>query len=313
VAKAKQGKTVKEPSRDRGRVLVVSDAPVAIYQQLLEAAGLEVVGVSGGAAALISLQRSRPNVVIVSVDAKGMSVGEFAQMLSKAREGVPLLLVGDHESTTEFRRDALKNGAFDYFQIPGEMELLILRTKQLVAQTQTIDRLRAEADIDYLTGLANRRRFRVALMREVERWRRYGVPCALLLLDIDYLKAINDNFGHPVGDLVIRQVGNLLAAVSRNNDTAARIGGEEFALLLAGIDAAKAAAAAERLRRILAEEVVEGVGNISLSIGVAACPTQANSERSLYAASDKALYVAKNEGRNRVASAPLLQEKLPGV
>jgi diguanylate cyclase (GGDEF)-like protein len=161
--------------------------------------------------------------------------------------------------------------------------------------------------------LANRRRFRVALKREVERWRRYGVPCALLLLDIDHMKAINDRFGHPVGDVVIRHVANTLSAVSRDNDTAARMGGEEFALLLASIGQEKAAEAAERLRALLAEQIIPGVEDISVSIGVAACPAHATSERALYAASDVALYVAKNEGRNRVSIAPLLQEKLPGV
>jgi diguanylate cyclase (GGDEF)-like protein len=178
---------------------------------------------------------------------------------------------------------------------------------------QTVERLRSEADLDHLTGLANRRRFRVALNREVERWRRYGVPCALLLLDIDHMKAINDRFGHPAGDLVIRQIADVLTKVLRDNDTAARLGGEEFALLLASVDGGKAAAAAERLRAILAEQTIPEVGNFSVSIGVAGCPAHATSERTLYAASDQALYVAKNEGRDRVAVAPLLQEKLPGV
>jgi diguanylate cyclase (GGDEF)-like protein len=173
--------------------------------------------------------------------------------------------------------------------------------------------LRSEADLDALTGLANRRRFRTALNREVERWRRYSVPCALLLLDIDYMKAINDRFGHPTGDLVIRHIANVLSGVSRDNDTAARLGGEEFALLLANISSEKGVQAAERLRAALAEQALEGVGAITVSIGVAGCPANATSDRALYAASDRALYVAKNEGRNRVAVAPLLQEKLPGV
>ena len=127
------------------------------------------------------------------------------------------------------------------------------------------------------------------------------------------MKAINDHYGHPAGDDVIRHVANTLVEVSRGNDTPARLGGEEFALLLAGISEEKAAAAAERLRSILAEQGVEGVGRISVSIGVAGCLAHASSQRTLYAASDRALYVAKNEGRNRVAVAPLMQENLPGV
>ena len=234
-------------------------------------------------------------------------------MLSQSQDGVPLILMGAEAATMKRRQDAMLAGASDYFQIPAEIELLALRARQLVTMRQTMDQLRGEADLDYLTGLANRRRFRVALSREVERWRRYGVPCALLLLDIDHMKSINDTYGHPSGDVVIREIAETLSKVSRDNDTAARLGGEEFALLFAGIGAKKAELAARRLLEILAEQEIEGVGNVTVSIGVAACPEHANSERTLYSASDGALYVAKNGGRNRVAVAPLMQGTLPGV
>jgi diguanylate cyclase (GGDEF)-like protein len=234
-------------------------------------------------------------------------------MLSQSQDGVPLILMGAEAATMKRRQDAMLAGASDYFQIPAEIELLALRARQLVTMRQTMDQLRGEADLDHLTGLANRRRFRVALSREVERWRRYGVPCALLQLDIDHMKTINDTYGHPSGDVVIREIAETLSKVSRDNDTAARLGGEEFALLFAGIGAKKAELAAKRLLEILAEQDIEGVGNVTVSIGVAACPEHADSERTLYAASDGALYVAKNEGRNRVAVAPLLQGTLPGV
>lgn len=310
VQKEKPGKTV---PRERGRVLIVTDEPESVDPGPLTSAGLEIVGVCRGAAAMVSLQRSRPHVVIANNGIKGISTLELARMLGQTEDGIPLVLVGAKASALNRRQAALSAGAFDYFQLPAEVDLLVLRLGQIVALRQTMDRLRSEADLDHLTGLANRRRFRVALNREVERLRRYSVPCALLLLDIDHMKAVNDRFGHPAGDLVIRHVANTLSAVSRDNDTAARLGGEEFALLLANIGEEKAAAAAERLRAVLAEQIIPGVGNISVSIGVAACPAHAASERALYAASDRALYVAKNEGRNRVAVAPLMQEKLPGV
>jgi diguanylate cyclase (GGDEF)-like protein len=312
-AKAQKEKSGETASRNSPRVLLITDDPQVPLRASLESAGLEVVGVCTGAAALISLQRSRPQLVIASTATRGISSGELARMLGQTRDGAFLILVGAEPSTFERRQAALAAGAFDYFQLPEEFELLALRSGQLIKLRQAMDRLRAEADLDHLTGLANRRRFRVALAREVERWRRYGVPCALLLLDIDYMKAINDKYGHPAGDVVIREIAATLARVSRNNDTAARLGGEEFALLFAGIGDTKAELAAKRLLTILAEQHVEGVGNISVSIGVAACPAHADSERALYAASDRALYVAKNEGRKRVAIAPLMQEKLPGV
>jgi diguanylate cyclase (GGDEF)-like protein len=312
-AKLQKEKAGKTASRQRGRVLIVTDDPNAIDQGPLTSAGLEIVGVCSGAAALVSLQRSRPHAVIACSGIKGISTAELARTLNQTEDGIPLVLVGAKASRLHRRQTALAAGAFDYFQLPDESDLLVLRVGQIVALRQTMERLRSEADLDHLTGLANRRRFRVALKREVERWRRYSVGCALLLLDIDHMKAINDRYGHPVGDVVIRHVANTLSAVSRDNDTAARMGGEEFALLLASISEEKAAEAAERLRAILAEQIIPGVGDISVSIGVAACPAHATSERALYAASDAALYVAKNEGRNRVAVAPLLQENLPGV
>ncbi|MCU1266732.1 MAG: hypothetical protein JWM21_3050 [Acidobacteria bacterium] len=311
--KSKDKRAIEKYARDRGRILLITDEPAPIETQALEALGLDIVGVAGGASAMISLQRSRPHVVIASTAAEKVSAGELVRMLGQSQDRIPLVLIGTEAATVERRYSALWLGACDYFQMPAELPLLLERSKQLVAQAQTMERLRAEADLDSLTGLANRRRFRVALNRELERWRRYGVPCALLLLDIDYMKGINDAHGHTAGDAVIRRIADTLMEASRDNDTAARVGGEEFALLLAGVPGEKAQVAAERLRTIISELPVEGVGMVTVSIGVAVCPAHANSERTLYAASDGALYVAKNEGRNRVAVAPLLQGTLPGV
>ncbi len=303
----KDRRNVPDPTkgRDRGRVLLISDEQSLLQVDALESIGVQVVGVSTGAAALVSLQRSRPHVVVASAKRKGLTDAELARALGQNHDNLPLVLTGSESSTLERRRSAFELGAFDYFQLPAELDLLKDRVRQLVALRLRIERLKADADLDPLTGLANRRRFRKALTKEIERWRRYGVPCALLSLDIDYLKAINDRYGHTAGDAAIQHVGHLLETVSRDTDTAARLGGEEFALLLGGIEAEKALAAAERLRIVIAERHVEGIGQVTVSIGVAACPAHANSDRSLYAASDRALYVAKNEGRNRVAVAPV--------
>lgn len=308
--KEKPGKGV---SRQRGRVLIVTEEPEFIDPVPLTSAGLEIVGVCRGSAAPVSLQRSRPHAVIASSGLTGISATELARMLGQMEDGIPLVLVGAKASTLSRRQAAMSAGAFDYFQLPAEADLLVLQVEQIVKVRQTMERLRSEADIDHLTGLANRRRFRVALNRELERWRRHKLPCALLLVDIDHMKEINDRYGHPVGDVVIRHVATTISALSRDNDTAARLGGEEFALLLENINEERAIVAAERLRAILAEPSIPDVENITVSIGVAACPAHATSERTIYAASDRALYIAKNEGRNRIAVAPLLQENLPGV
>lgn len=312
-ARAEKRDTGRTTDRSRGRVLLIADDDQTRFVETITARGINVVGVANGAAALVSLQRSRPHVVVANPAARGLRIRELAKMLSQSDDGVPLVLAGSQPATLDVRHAALVEGAFDYFELPLEFELLIERTQQLVALRQKIDQLRSDADLDALTGLANRRRFRVALARELERWRRYRVPCSLLMLDIDHLKRINDQFGHPAGDAVIRQIAQTLKEVSRDNDTAARLGGEEFALLLAGVDLQKAAAAAERLRTVLSARRVDGVGTVTVSVGVASCPESATSERTLYSASDRALYVSKNSGRDRVSVAPPLQEKLPGV
>jgi diguanylate cyclase (GGDEF)-like protein len=298
--------------RSRGRVLLIADDRTQFVENLNDR-GIDVFGVSNGTAAIVSLTRTRPHLVIADATTRGLRIRELAKMLAQAEDGIPLLLAGVEPSSVAVRRAAILEGAFDYFSLPNEVELLVERTQQLVLLRQKIDRLRADADLDSLTGLANRRRFRVALARELERWRRYRVPCALLMLDIDHLKLVNDMYGHPVGDSVIRQIAQTLREVSRDNDTAARLGGEEFGLLLAGVDLDRAVSAAERLRAVLSSKRVEGVGTVTVSIGVAGCPENATSERALYSASDEALYVSKNSGRDRVSVAPPLQEKLPGV
>ena len=299
--------------RTRGRVLLIAGDKQPQFVETLASRGIDVFGVSNGTAAMVSLTRTRPHLVIAHSPTRGLRITELSKLLAQSDDGIPLVLTGFEPSSITLRRAAMVGGAFDYYSLPDELELLIERTEQLVLLRQKIDRLRADADLDSLTGLANRRRFRVALVREVERWRRYRTPCALLMLDIDHLKSVNDKFGHPVGDMVIRQIAQTLKEVSRDNDTAARLGGEEFALLLAGVDLQHAVAAAERLRMALSSKRVEGVGNVTVSIGVAGCPENATTERVLYSASDGALYVSKNAGRDRVSVAPPLQEKLPGV
>lgn len=301
-------------SREQGRVLVVTDKPRRVASfDALERAGFAVVGVASGAAALVALRKSRPHVVVADASLQKINAEELTRLIVGAQEGVPLILFGDVEATVERRRATLGAGAFDYFQLPAELPLLLARTAQLVKLKQEMDRLRAEANRDYLTGLANRRRFRTALAGELERWRRYKVACSLLLVDIDFLKRVNDTHGHSAGDACIRHVAGALMDLSRDNDTAARLGGEEFALLLAGATETSAFAAAERLREAVSTHEVENVGIITISIGVASCPAQATTERAIYAASDAALYRSKGEGRNRSSLAPSLSPTTPSV
>jgi diguanylate cyclase (GGDEF)-like protein len=160
-----------------------------------------------------------------------------------------------------------------------------------------------QAVTDGLTGIANRRSFNEMLLREFERAKRYEQPLSLIIIDLDHLKKINDAHGHQAGDEAIRSIGITLRQSSRSVDLPARYGGEEFCLLLPNTDIEMAEQLAERLRRLINEVTLPGVGNISASIGVATYPTHADDPDLLVKRSDEALYVAKQSGRNQVKTA----------
>jgi diguanylate cyclase (GGDEF)-like protein len=157
---------------------------------------------------------------------------------------------------------------------------------------------------DGLTGLYNYREFHRRLTEEAERSRRYGRPFSLLMLDIDYFKAVNDTCGHLAGDEALRALAALIRREVRPVDQVARYGGEEFAVVLPETPGAGALAMAERIRDIIATHpisVSQGrTVNLTVSIGVATFPDDAESEEKLIGAADQALYDAKHAGRNQV-------------
>ena len=168
-----------------------------------------------------------------------------------------------------------------------------------MALTEANARLAQLAVSDSLTGIPNRREFERVLAVEWERALRHAAPLALVLLDLDHFKALNDTHGHPAGDECLRRIGQLLAETIRTSgDVVARYGGEEFALLLPSTDAASAEVVAERLR-VLIERL--SIHNVTASFGVAAMvPARLADPASLVAAADRALYTAKRAGRNCV-------------
>jgi len=142
---------------------------------------------------------------------------------------------------------------------------------------------------DALTGLANRGSFERALANEVERARRYSRPLALLICDLDAFKARNDTNGHAAGDAALTRVGAALRSLSRASDLAARIGGDEFAVILPETPESGALAFAEKLRRALAD----GADSLSLSIGIAILTDESSAPKALFEAADRSLYRAK--------------------
>ncbi|WP_051450872.1 GGDEF domain-containing protein [Actinospica robiniae] len=160
--------------------------------------------------------------------------------------------------------------------------------------------LRAQAHRDPLTGLANRRVFEDSLQREIARNRRRGDPLSLLTADIDHFKRVNDTFGHQTGDTVLRALADLLAEHVRAGDLVARTGGEEFAILLPACDADTAYRRAQTLRETVEADSAHWITPITVSIGSATLPDDADSASALVAASDSGLYAAKSAGRNAV-------------
>lgn len=160
---------------------------------------------------------------------------------------------------------------------------------------------------DALSGLYNRRHFSETLDHEIARAHRHGHVLSLCIIDVDLFKSINDTFGHLVGDDVLRRIAGVIRGHVHGGDLAARIGGEEFAVLLPESDLAAAVAFADRLRAAVAATGFDACGAprpITISIGVAALATPAADGPSLMAAADAALYHAKETGRDRVCSAP---------
>jgi diguanylate cyclase (GGDEF)-like protein len=202
---------------------------------------------------------------------------------------------------------AMEAGALDYL-IKGEFNARSLERslRYAVKLGETLEALRLLATRDELTGLLNRRAFDQALAEEEERVRRFQRSLAVVLLDIDHFKRINDGHGHAAGDGVLKEVSRRLAAGVRSVDRLARYGGEEFAVLVPEADARGACAVAERLvERVAAEPVMLPDGTalrVTISAGCAEGTGEGVRRERLVEAADRALYAAKAAGRNRAVS-----------
>jgi diguanylate cyclase (GGDEF)-like protein len=159
--------------------------------------------------------------------------------------------------------------------------------------------------IDALTGVYNRKHFQQRLDDELTSAERRQVPLSLIMFDLDHFKQVNDTYGHQAGDAVLKHVASLVKQRLRSSDLLARVGGEEFAVLLRGADLRTAARVGERMRVSVATKPVFFVGQsiaVSISIGCAAVESTEESATSLVGTADRRLYAAKNGGRNRVVS-----------
>jgi diguanylate cyclase (GGDEF)-like protein len=191
------------------------------------------------------------------------------------------------------------------------LSLLLLRwlpgaVREYKLSEENADNLRFLATTDGLTGLYNRRHFEAVARTEWRRSQRYIRPLSLLVLDVDYFKSVNDRFGHDVGDSVLKTIAGVCLSSKRDSDSAGRIGGEEFALLLPETNEASARIVAERLCEMVRQcspNIGEEKVKLSVSIGVASATLSMSGIEALMKRADLAMYEAKRGGRDRVVTA----------
>jgi diguanylate cyclase (GGDEF)-like protein len=270
----------------------------------LSLAGYQVTTAVDGVEALAAIESYQPDLVITDVMMPRMNGYELAQRIraNPVTKFIPVIMQTAAGRRIEDLRRASEVGALGYITDPTDIDLLLARTRTLLEFKAYLDVCEEAAFTDHLTGLANRRRFERQLEREVGRVERFGHPFTLLMLDIDSFKNLNDSFGHDAGDDAIRRLSKVLREGTRGIDLAARIGGEEFAVLLVETRKDGGFEVAERLRTAIKSLELPRAGHITASFGVAECPSDAQTAAEILKAADVALYEAKRKGRDQVVA-----------
>jgi len=292
----------------KANILVVDDNPdkLSLLEAALCLAGYRVTTATDGDEALAAIESYQPDLVITDVMMPRMNGYELAQRIrsNPATRFIPVIMQTAAGRRAEDLRRASEVGALGYITDPTDLDLLLARTRTLLEFKAYLDVCEEAAFTDHLTGLANRRRFERQLEREVGRTMRFGHPFSLLMIDIDNFKNLNDSFGHDAGDDAIRRISKVLREGTRGIDLAARIGGEEFGVLLVETKQQGAVEVAERLRLAIKSLELTSATQITASFGVAECPIDAQTASDILKAADVALYEAKRAGRDRVVGTP---------
>ncbi|HYN15081.1 MAG TPA: diguanylate cyclase [Terriglobales bacterium] len=177
-----------------------------------------------------------------------------------------------------------------------------------IQNARYFDRVRQLAYLDGVTGIFNRRYFELRIAEEIARSSRHGLTFSVIMVDIDHFKQLNDEFGHLLGDEVLRQVSAILSQQLRKSDVLSRYGGEEFAIITPETGLESALAVSDKLRRVVESWHFPGVARpVTISAGVAEYPVQGGTRDQLVKSADEALYAAKQSGRNRVVTAQMLR------
>ena len=283
-------------------VLVVDDAPANIqvlasclkddYQVKVATNGarcLELAGIS-----------PEPDLILLDILMPDMDGYEICQQLkqNESTRHIPVIFVTAKDNDDEEEK-GFSLGAVDYITKPIRPAVVVARVKTHVMLKRQHDLLARMAMRDQLTGLYNRHYLFDAACRKIARAMRHQYSVCLLMIDVDHFKKINDTHGHVVGDEVLKGIASLMDACSRQEDVAARFGGEEFVVLLGHCEIADAL---EKSQQLLAsiEQLKPGGIEVTVSIGVAELSSSGETFGDLLGRADMALYKAKDNGRNRV-------------
>ncbi len=192
-----------------------------------------------------------------------------------------------------------------------ETDFLNMYAQQIelaITIAELFEKVKEQAVTDGLTGLYNRRYFEEYLKKEVTRSLRINQPFSIIGLDLDFLKKINDTYGHSFGDTAIKTIADVLKTNARSIDTAARMGGEEFNVILPGVTSEGAMIAAERIRKAIENVELDTIGHITASIGVATFLEHSDNIEDILELTDQAMYMSKRNGRNQVTLAKPMNE-----
>ncbi len=298
----------------QGRILVVDDRKSS-YERIVTVLSSEhTVDVEADPnEALFHAAEGNYDLLIVSLGLQnfdGLRLCSQVRSLDRTRN-VPILAVAEADNNSRLVR-GLEIGVNDYLIRPIDKNEMLARVRTQIKKKRYTERLRDNVQLtvemaitDALTGLFNRRYMETHLATLVEQAAARGKPIAVLVVDIDFFKAVNDSHGHDAGDEVLREFALRIRKSIRNIDLACRYGGEEFVIVMPETDVAVATMVAERLRRRIASEpfaIQDGTRNldVTISIGIAALDGPGDNAAAILKRADTALYRAKRDGRNRV-------------
>jgi two-component system cell cycle response regulator len=297
------------------RILYIEDSisTARVVMSWLTPLGLKIDHFDNGEAALEAFRAAAYDLVITDFLLKGRlsGLGVVREIRGSTRSYMPVLVLSGFEDISR-KIEILRSGANDFVPKPVMEEELLARVRTLVLNKRLIDELEHQKKLlmdmaltDQLTSLYNRHCLMDLAPKQLALARRHGYPVSLLVADIDHFKKVNDQYGHQVGDEVLVTVAGIMKESCRTGDYAARIGGEEFVILLNHCDAENAQRRAEVVRARIEASCPGGV-RTTASFGVTELGVGKNASfEELFALADKAMYQSKAAGRNQVQYLPL--------